>query len=222
MNCFAVIVAGGTGLRFGSPVPKQFLLLNNKPVLMHSVQKFSKHCKSVIVVLPNQFINHWETMCRELRFEVPHSIAEGGSSRSASVLNGLIKIDEDGFVAVHDAARPLVSEILIKKIFAEAQQNGNAVPCVPLNDSIRQVNGTQNKAVNRNDYRLIQTPQCFKVSALKSAFQKYQAMEFTDEASLMEIAGETIHLIEGETENFKITSPFDLSQAEIFFNQKFV
>lgn len=222
MNRFAVIVAGGTGQRFGSTTPKQFLLLNGKPLLMHSIEKFSAFCKKVIVVLPQSFIHDWETICLQFNFTFPHYLTTGGVTRSKSVINGLNKIEEDGLVAVHDAARPLVSKQLIEKIFSVAGEMGNAVPCIPLTDSIRQVNGAQNNAVSRDDYRLIQTPQCFSVSALKSAFQKFYSMELTDEASLMEKAGETIHLVEGEYQNFKITSKADLAHAETFFNQKAV
>ncbi len=222
MNRFAVIVAGGTGQRFGSPIPKQFLLLRGKPVLMHSIEKFSSFCKNVVVVLPQDFISEWKKKCLQFKFEVPHSIVIGGSSRSQSVYNGLDYIEEDGLVAVHDAARPLVSEDLIIKIYSVASEKGNAVPCIPLNDSIRMIIGTQNKAVSRDDFRLIQTPQCFTVSALKNAFQKYKDKEFSDEASLMEMAGEVINLVAGENANFKITSKDDLSQAEILFSQKHV
>lgn len=220
MNRYAVIVAGGTGQRFGSSVPKQFLLLSGKPVLMHSIEKFSPFCKSVVVALPEDFISHWTALCHKFRFQIPHAIASGGISRSASVFNGLMQIEEDGLVAIHDAARPLVSETLIRLIFSEAQERGNAVPCIPLNDSIRKIDGIRNRAVNRSDFRLIQTPQCFILSKLKDAFLKYHPMDFTDEASLMEMAGESIHLVEGDIANFKITSPADLSLAEIFFGKK--
>lgn len=222
MNRFAVIVAGGTGQRFGSPVPKQFLLLNGKPVLMHSIEKFSRLCKTVVVVLPYNFLNDWEAVCRQFKFEVPHLIAIGGASRSLSVLNGLNKIEEDGMVAIHDAARPLVSEALIDKVFSHGEKTGNAVPCIRLSDSIRILNGKESKSVNRDDFRLIQTPQCFSLSELKKVFRKFAGEEFTDEASLMEKYGIAINLVDGEYFNIKITGKTDLAHAEILFNQKHV
>jgi 2-C-methyl-D-erythritol 4-phosphate cytidylyltransferase len=220
MNRFAVIVAGGTGQRFGSTIPKQFLLLNGQPVLMHSISKFFACCKKVVVVLPEDYLNHWESICHQFKFELPLALTTGGSSRSHSVWNGLNQINEEGLVAVHDAARPLVSDRLIEHVFSKAAELGNAVPCIRLSDSLRYVTGNRNKSVNRNDFRLIQTPQCFSVSALKNAFLNHKDQEFSDEASLMEKTGETIHLIEGEYRNFKITSQADLSHAEIFFKQK--
>lgn len=220
MNRYAVIVAGGTGQRFGSAIPKQFLLLNGKPVLMHSIEKFSNHCKTTVVVLPLDFIRDWERICHQFKFEIPHLIVSGGASRSLSVLNGINKIEDDGLVAVHDAARPLVSESLIEKVFLHAEKAGSAVPCIRLNDSIRLLNGDESKTVKRDDFRLIQTPQCFLLCELKKAFSRFSGEVFTDEASLMERYGIAIHLVDGENFNIKITGKTDLAHAEILFNQK--
>lgn len=222
MNRFAVIVAGGTGQRFGSPVPKQFLLLSGKPVLMHSIEKFSSLCKDVVVVLPLEYFSHWKKICSQFNFEIPHLIVSGGPSRSISVMNGLDKIGEDGLVAVHDAARPLVSKLLIEKVFLNAEKSGNAVPCIRVNDSIRILNADENKAMNRDDFRLVQTPQCFSLGELKKAFSKFSGEEFTDEASMMERFGLKINLIDGELFNIKITGKSDLAHAEILFSQKHV
>lgn len=223
MNRFAVIVAGGSGQRFGSTIPKQFLLLGGMPLLMHSIRKFSAFCKSVVVVLPEGYLQEWEKLCRQFSFEIPHITAVGGCSRSASVLNGLNTIEEkSGLVAIHDAARPLVSESLIEEVFSVAGQFGNAVPCIPVKDSIRFFDGKENKSVNRDNYRLIQTPQCFSLTELSNAFMRFSNLEFSDEASLIEKAGIKVHLVDGELENIKITTKTDLSHAEIFFNQKSV
>lgn len=220
MNRFAVIVAGGRGQRFGSDIPKQFLLLHGKPVLMHSIEKFAAFCQLIVVVLPHDFLQEWERLCSKFNLRIPHVVTTGGESRSLSVYHGLSKIEQDGLVAIHDAARPLVSESLIQKVFLTAEEKGNAVPCIPINDSIRQLYQHENKAVDRNHFRLIQTPQCFPVSDLKNAFSRLKNTEFSDEATLMEQAGFTIHLTEGEPQNIKITGKFNLLEAEILFNQK--
>jgi 2-C-methyl-D-erythritol 4-phosphate cytidylyltransferase len=218
MSRFAIIVAAGIGQRFGTKIPKQFLLLQGKPLLMHSIERFSGFTKKTVVVLPSFYLDHWQTLCNQYAFHIQHQVTTGGQTRTASVQSGLNLIQEEGWVAVHDAARPLVSANLITRTFAAAMKSGNAVPCIPLRDAIRQLTEKGNTSINRNDYRLIQTPQCFPVSELKEAFRQFPDQDFDDEASLMEKAGIPVNLIDGEETNLKITFESDLKLAEIFFN----
>ncbi len=218
MSRFAIIVAAGTGQRFGTKIPKQFLLLQGRPLLMHSIERFSSFTKKTVVVLPSFYLDHWQELCNQYAFRIPHQVATGGPTRSSSVKAGLNLLEEDGWVAVHDAARPLVSTSLISQIFASAMKYGNAVPCIPLRDAIRQLTEGNNTSVNRHNYRLIQTPQCFTVSELKKAFLQFPDQDFDDEASLMEKAGMHVNLIEGEETNLKITFESDWKIAQIFFN----
>jgi 2-C-methyl-D-erythritol 4-phosphate cytidylyltransferase len=211
-----IIVAGGIGTRMNASVPKQFLLLNGKPLLMHSIEKFFTGEIKIIIVLPSPHVDEWKKLCNQFSFFVPHQIATGGNTRSESVENGLKLVDENSFVAVHDAVRPLVSKSLIEKLFVEAEKKGNAVPVVQVKDSIRKVEGEKSFSVNRKDFYIVQTPQIFYSNTLKHAFQKIKEKNFTDEASLVESLGEKINLVEGEETNLKITFPHDLAFAEQF------
>jgi 2-C-methyl-D-erythritol 4-phosphate cytidylyltransferase len=214
MKRWSIIVAGGTGSRMGSDVPKQFLVLKGKPVLMHSIEKFSKHCDEVIVALAEDRMEEWKKLCNSYDFKIRHQVIAGGLMRAESVRNGLEMIDGNGVVAVHDAARPLVSENLIERLFKMAEQQSTAVPVIRVGDSLRKLNGATSRAVDRNDYRLVQTPQCFDCSLLRKAFLQPGFRNFTDEASLAEAASYEVHLVEGEATNIKITVPGDLSYAE--------
>ena len=213
---WVIIVAGGSGLRMQSNVPKQFLELCGKPVLMYSIEAFADACKDirVIVVLPDSQIGYWRELCVRHDFTLPHSIAEGGVTRFHSVKNGLALLPEEGLVAIHDGVRPLVSRQTITACFCEAQNNGCAVPAVPLNDSVREVSGKTNRMLDRSSLRLIQTPQVFDIALLKKAYEQKYTTAFTDDASVFEKAGHTIHLTEGNVENIKITTPNDLTVAE--------
>lgn len=199
-----------------SPVPKQFMKLDGKPVLMHTIGRFL-NCNidiAIIVVLPKEQISRWNQICNEYQFFPPVIIAEGGESRFHSVKNGLTFIDKESFVAVHDAARPLVSEKTIISVFKAAEMYGNAVPAIPLNDSIRQIESTLSIAVDRTRYCIIQTPQCFYSGIIKRAYQQEYKYTFTDDATVVEASGEKIHLIDGSTDNIKLTTPRDLVVAE--------
>jgi 2-C-methyl-D-erythritol 4-phosphate cytidylyltransferase len=207
---FTIIPAAGTGLRFGNVVPKQFIELCGKPVLMHTLERFAFSSEKTMLVLNPSFIEYWQNLCSKFSFNIPHTIVEGGKTRTDSVKNGLAVINDDGIVAIHDAVRPLVSRVLIEKIFAVAEEKGNAVPAIEIQHSLRKTEGEKNFAVNRNEYRIIQTPQCFQVSKLKSAYAASFEQEFTDDASVYEAYGEKINLIEGESSNIKITEPVDL------------
>jgi len=213
---YAIIVGGGIGTRMNSSTPKQFMKLNGKPVLMHSITKFNE-CGlnlEIIVVLPSQQINSWHQLCKEHNFTIPITIVEGGDTRYDSVKNSLHHVVEAGLVAVHDAVRPLVNVKTILAAYRDAEMYGNAVPAIPLNDSIRKIESGKSIAVDRSRYCVIQTPQCFQVATLKKAYQKEYKPTFTDDASIVEACGEQIHLIDGTLENIKITNPQDLVVAE--------
>ena len=219
---YAIIVAGGSGTRMNSPVPKQFLKLNGLPVLMHTINKFSDLNLGIeiIVVLPNQLIPEWQELCKEFNFNTIVKITEGGETRFSSVKNGLALIKEEGIVAVHDAVRPLVNQKTILAAFRDAEMYGNAVPAIPLNDSIRQIESAKSIAVDRARYCIIQTPQCFTTVIIKKAYLKEYKFNFTDDATVVEATGEKIHLIDGTSDNIKITTPQDLAVAEALMKFK--
>ena len=210
----ALIVAGGTGTRMGNEIPKQFLVLRGKPVLMHTIEKFFSRSDEVIVVLPADWISHWQSLCEDYKLNVGYKTVIGGVTRAASVRNGLNEIDSNAIVAVHDAARPLISTALIDKLYIVAGEQGSAVPVVTLRDSIRIIEGNANRAVDRSAFRLVQTPQCFIAGKLLESFNNIEFEIFTDEASLMEASGQTVFLVEGEHTNIKLTHPEDFIYAE--------
>lgn len=200
-----------------SPVPKQFLKLDGRPLLLHSIAAFAVYdpAISIILVLPSDQFAQWEKIASEFTLPVPVQITAGGETRFESVKNGLSLIpDEDGIVAVHDAVRPLVTKKTILNSFKAAERYGNAVPAIPLNDSIRQIESTRSVAVDRSKYCLIQTPQCFSVPLLKKAYSQEYKYTFTDDASVVESLGESIYLVDGNVDNFKLTTPTDLVIAE--------
>jgi 2-C-methyl-D-erythritol 4-phosphate cytidylyltransferase len=213
-----LIVAGGSGNRMNTAIPKQFLLLNGVPVLMHTIDAFYKYDKQmrIIVVLPEVQIQGWKELCREQKFMIRHEIKTGGETRFHSVRKNLAAVPDHCLVAVHDGVRPLVSTATIKRCFQGALKFGNAVPCIEIPETLRRIEETGNKQVNRDDYRLIQTPQVFKGSILKKAYlQEYQKY-YTDDAGVVESLGITINLVEGNAENIKITYPKDLLIAASF------
>ena len=216
MNRYVVIVAGGEGTRMKSTLPKQFLLVNDKPVLMHTLECFVACNATIVLVLLNDYHAYWKQLCTEYNFTVAHQIVSGGDTRAASVLNGLQQIDPNSLVAVHDAVRPLVSSTLIEKLFVAADENGNAVPAVSVRESMREIKGNNSVAIDRNNFRIVQTPQCFRTDELLIAFQHPHFSSFTDEASLYEATEKKIHLVEGEFSNIKITFPEDVLFASAF------
>jgi 2-C-methyl-D-erythritol 4-phosphate cytidylyltransferase len=215
---FVIIVAGGQGLRMGSSTPKQFLNLNGKPVLMHTITKFHEYSNEIeiILVLPNDHFSTWQSLCEKYNFKVKHKIIAGGETRYQSVKNGLSAVTSDGLVAVHDGVRPLVSKTLIEKCYKEANVKGNAIPCIEVNETVREVMNEGNRQLNRNNIKLIQTPQVFIVEILKKAYELPFSAEFTDDASVIEKAGNKINLVNGEKQNIKITTELDLKIAEYF------
>ncbi len=201
----------------GAPLPKQFLTIAGKPMLIHTLERlhsFDSNMHVVLVLHPDYF-GFWKALTEEYRFIVPHTIVAGGQERFHSVKNAIDFIqDEHAVVGIHDAARPLVSVDTLVRCFETAEQKGNAVPVIALNDSLRVVNDVGNSAVERSLYRLVQTPQCFAMNILRAAFAKPYQPSFTDDASVVESIGHTIHLVEGNRENLKITTAEDLRWAE--------
>lgn len=221
MKYYAIIVGGGSGKRMQNAIAKQFLLLQHKPVLMHTMNAFhnSAFKPQIIVVLHADFHQYWGELCVKYNFGVPHMLIRGGDERFHSVRNGLMSIKGEGIVAIHDAVRPLVSQQLIAATYDAAAEHGNAVAAVKPTDSIRKVKGTESKVINRDELLLIQTPQTFEISQLRKAYQQHYKSKFTDDASVVERAGFKINLIEGERSNIKITFPEDLELAHFLCRQ---
>lgn len=221
MTHYAIIVAGGTGSRFGSAIPKQFLPLAGLPVLMHSITRFIDAQARVIVVLPREQVNLWHDLCQQYTFSLPVSIVTGGDSRFQSVKNALSTIDATpgDVIAVHDGVRPLVTAEIIKNAYTEAAIHGSAIPVVPVTDSIREIDGDHSAAIDRSRLVAVQTPQAFNAAMLKNAYNVAFDPSFTDDASVVERAGHSIHLINGDTCNIKITHPGDIEIAEILLKR---
>ncbi len=220
---YALIVAGGQGRRMQASLPKQFIPVAGQPVLMHTLAVFHRCSPAIhlITILPKTEMPRWQTLCAEHRFTVPHTVVAGGSTRSASVRNGLQRVKEEiSLVAVHDGVRPLVTLELINRSFAEAECYGSAVATVPLKDSIRKIVGENSEAMVRTDYHLVQTPQTFRTEWLREAYAQVGEQEFSDDASLVEHSGRSIHLIEGHYRNLKITTREDLVVAETLLNTR--
>lgn len=217
----AIIVAGGSGKRMEASIPKQFIQINEKEILVYTVERFltlEPKLKSIVLVLPLADIPRWKTIASRLMISDKRlKVIEGGKERFDSVKNGLDFLsDETGFVAIHDGVRPFISHKAIASSFASAIEYGSGVVSIPLKDSIRECNQHANRAIDRNNYRLIQTPQTFDLKKLKTAFTVHYKDEFTDDASVYEHAGHTIELVDGEYTNIKITTPEDLLLAEAF------
>lgn len=222
MKKFALIVAGGSGGRMGNPTPKQFLKIGGKPILMQTIEVFEKFDRNIeiVVVLPEKQIEVWRSLCRNHSFLVPHKIIAGGKNRFHSVRNGLSRISGEGIVFIHDGVRPFVSIETIRRCLDTAVRKGNAVPAVPITESLRKVGNGNNSAVTRTDYYLVQTPQTFLLSDIKEAYQQVYTPNLTDDASVLEASGSTINLVEGNKENIKITDPSDLIIAEAYLQSK--
>ena len=219
-----VIVAGGSGSRFKSKIPKQFLELNKKPVLMHSIKAFydfDKHL-DIILVIPAEQEYFWKNLCNKYHFNIKHRIVFGGASRFHSVKNALDTLKpSQNLVAVHDGVRPLVSRQTIRHCFNQAAKTGNAIPALPPNDSIREIlNEDNNRALDRSKLRLIQTPQVFRIDLLKKAYACEYRETFTDDASVLEASVEKIYLVEGNRENIKITTAIDLEIAHVLIKNQ--
>ena len=254
MKHYAIIVAGGKGLRMGADLPKQFLSVGGKPVLMHTIERFRAFdaAMGIILVLPREQQDYWRGLCREYAFDVDHLVVDGGETRFHSSLHGLQAIPEtvaDGLVGIHDGVRPFPAIDTIRRCYEAAAQTGAAIPVVPVVDTLRKVNeerrmkneelGNEERRMKneecpagsqadnssffilrssftfpRSDYRIVQTPQEFSIGLLREAFRQPYSPMFTDDASVVEAIGHPITLVEGNRENIKLTTPFDLTVAQ--------
>lgn len=218
-----IIVAGGKGLRMGGDIPKQFIPVNGMPVLMHTIRRFREFDPQmhIVLVLPKDHQDYWRQLCNEYRFTDQHDIADGGSTRFHSSQNGIMALAEapdSDIVAIHDGVRPLVSVETIGRCFTAAAESGAAIPVLPVIDTLRYVGHADENGVNteqghnvlRSDYRVVQTPQTFRLALLRRAFTQPFSERFTDDASVVEALGEKVTMVDGNRENIKITTPYDL------------
>ena len=216
---YIIIVAGGKGLRMGSDLPKQFLPIGGKPVLMRTLERFRAYSSAlqIILVLPEAQQDYWRQLCEDYHFDVEHQIANGGQTRFHSVQNGLALVPDDaeGVVGVHDGVRPFPSIEVIRNCYETARTAKAVIPVIPVVETVRHLVGDKSVTVPRGDYRLVQTPQTFDIQLLKSANRQPYNDGFTDDASVVESYGYAITLVEGNRENIKITTPYDLKIAEV-------
>jgi len=215
---YVIIVAGGKGLRMGSDIPKQFLPIGGKPVLMRTLERFREYSKDlkIILVLPEAQQDYWQELCKKYNFEVEYQLANGGQTRFHSVQNGLALVSDDaeGVVGVHDGVRPFPAVEVIRKCYEAARTAKAVIPVIPVVETVRHLEGEGSVTVPRGDYRLVQTPQTFDIQLLKAANRQPYNDGFTDDASVVESYGHAITLVEGNRENIKITTPYDIVVAE--------
>ena len=216
---YVIIVAGGKGLRMGCDIPKQFLPIGGKPVLMRTLERFRAYDEAlqIILVLPEAQQDYWRGLCEQYHFEVEYQLANGGQTRFHSVQNGLALVPDDaeGVVGVHDGVRPFPSIEVIRNCYETASEKKAVIPVIPVVETVRHLEGEQSVTVPRGDYRLVQTPQTFDIQLLKAANRQPYNDGFTDDASVVECYGHEITLVEGNRENIKITTPYDLKIAEV-------
>jgi len=219
MKKYLIIVAGGKGTRMGGSLPKQFMTVAGWPLLMHTLQCFHRVLPDVecVLVLPEDHIVYWADLRGRFKFELPHTVIEGGNTRFRSVKNGLDAIvGNEGLVSIHDGVRPFPSAQLINEAYATAEKTGSAIPVLSPTESIREVDGNESRIVDRNRYRMVQTPQTFRLALLKEAYKQPYNELFTDDASVVEASGVKVTLIDGNRENIKITHRSDLLWAEAY------
>ncbi|QKJ31220.1 2-C-methyl-D-erythritol 4-phosphate cytidylyltransferase [Mucilaginibacter mali] len=222
ISAYAIIVAGGSGSRMQSVVPKQFLLLNGRPVLMYTIEAFARSAyqpEIIVVMHPNYHI-YWQELCAEHSFTIPHQIISGGDTRFHSVKNGLELVADDSLVAVQDAVRPITSTEIIDNAYTQAAEYGNAVVAVKSRDSIRSLRNGVSQSLLRDEIYLVQTPQTFKSGLLKKAYLQPFNDGFTDDASVVEKDGHMIHICDGDYQNIKITFPEDIAIAELLLKKQ--
>ncbi len=218
---YAIIVAGGKGLRMGADIPKQFLEVGGKPILMHTIQRFADYDAKmqIILVLPHEQQDYWRQLCSQYGFTVPHIIVDGGDTRFQSCKNGIMAIPGDvteGVVGIHDGVRPFVSAEVIERCYETAREEYAAIPVMPVVDTLRFVDRHGGgKNVYRGDYKIVQTPQTFDLSLIRQAYAQPYSESFTDDASVVESLGCSVRMVEGNRENIKITTQFDLKVAQL-------
>lgn len=223
MKKYAIIVAGGSGLRMGAAISKQYLSIGGQPILMRTISKFYHHDEKVevILVIPQKDFDYWRQLCEEHHFHIPHQLVAGGASRFQSVKNGLLSIpDSQGLVAIHDGVRPFVSEKVIAEGYLQAAKTGSAVAVVPLKDSLRRISTQGSVFQNREEFRLVQTPQTFQLDRIKKAFDVNESSAFTDDATVYEFHGWEVTLYDGDLSNIKITTPDDMVYAEFLLKSR--
>ena len=221
---YVIIVAGGKGLRMGSDIPKQFLPVGGKPVLMRTLERFRAYSSTlqIILVLPQSQQDYWKELCQKYNFTVAYQLTDGGETRFHSVQHGLALVPDDaeGVVGVHDGVRPFPGIDVIRNCYETARTKKAAIPVIPVVETLRHIGipsrtgGVRGCTVPRSEYRLVQTPQCFDIQLLKAANRQPYNEGFTDDASVVEAFGFDVTLVEGNRENIKITTPFDLKIAE--------
>lgn len=219
MTYTVLIVAGGKGLRMGSDLPKQFLPIGGKPVLMHTIEAFHHFDRTmkIILVLPQEQQTYWQELCAKHSFVIEHTVVDGGETRFHSVKNGLACVNS-GLVGVHDGVRPFVSPEVIKRCYELAAIKKAVIPVIDVVETVRHITETGSETVSRNDYKLVQTPQVFDAELLKQAYAQEYTPFFTDDASVVEAMGVPVCLTEGNRENIKITTPFDLKISSALVN----
>ena len=217
---YAIIVAGGSGTRMGTDIPKQFLDLDGKSILRRSIERFTEALEGVhiITVLPKEHIDLWKVRCLQDNFIVPQILVAGGITRFHSVKNALAKVPDEAVVGVHDGVRPFVTVEFLEKMFREGEELGNAIPAIAPVETVREVSGPESYVLKRDDIRLIQTPQVFRSEVIKAAYKLPYDPKFTDDASVAEAAGYRINLVEGLRYNVKITTPEDLEIARLWLD----
>jgi 2-C-methyl-D-erythritol 4-phosphate cytidylyltransferase len=214
MDKYLIIVAGGKGKRVSDELPKQFMEINGRPLLMYTIDAFSEvPLRQIVLVLNRHYIRYWQELCDKYQFFTDHELVEGGPKRYHSVKSGLSAVPDHALVAIHDGVRPFVTTKLIKTGFDIALKKGNAVPVIPLTDSLREVSGPLNKPAERDRFKLVQTPQFFQSTLIRKAYRKPYVEKFTDDATVFEASGQTVCLFEGDPANIKITTPEDLALA---------
>ena len=216
MDTYVIILAGGIGTRMETAIPKQFIPIAGKPVIMHTIQRFRDFDPKmeIVLALPDAQISLWKDLCSEFNFGVEHQIVRGGRERFFSVKNALDRVPDDAIVLIHDGVRPLVSDKTIDRVREGVIENGNAIPYIDSPDSLRILLGDSSSAVDRNKFVRIQTPQGFRAKSIKEAYQKDFQKTFTDDASVLEANGASIALVKGNNRNIKITQPIDLVLVE--------
>lgn len=221
---YIIIVAGGKGLRMGAEIPKQFIPVGGKPVLMRTIERFHEYSPdiNIIVVLPREQQAFWHELCDKHAFTINHTIADGGATRFESSRNGLALIPDGarGVVGIHDGVRPFVSVEVIRECFETARKQSAAIPVMPVTDTLRLISGDKPAHnVLRSDYRIVQTPQTFDIGLARKAFRQPDNEAFTDDASVIESIGGSVTMVDGNRENIKLTTPFDLAIAEVLLHK---
>ena len=220
MQKSVIIVAGGQGMRFNQELPKQFFYIRERPLLMHTIDLFHFYDRKmqIIVGIHENFLSHWESVCEQFNFDVKHILTAGGNTRFHTVKNALPSVNPGNLVGIHDAVRPLLYRKTIDACYEAAENQGASLPCVELHDSVREITSSGSRFVNRDSFRLVQTPQVFQYDILMKGYEQEYSDEFTDDASVVEMAGFPVTMVGGNPENIKITTPEDMLYAEAIFD----